>query len=471
MASKNGKALSFAEPLTDGKNTERFADNAWRNSLICTLTKDGGTGAPKAVLANAIHALRFCPEWLGVLAYNEFSMHATTQKPALWQTQDAVGANWTDYEDSRTCEWLQHEGIHVNSKVAAEAVQTVAKENIFHPVRNYLQGLNWDGRQRIDDWLIRYFGAEDTPFVRAVSSRWLISAVARIFRPGCQADHTLLLEGEQGIRKSSGLRTLCGDDWFADHISELGGKDSRLDLSGKWIIEMAELDKVRRTDLERVKAFLVARIDHFRVPYGRRSEDVRRSCVFAATVNDQTPLTDQTGNRRFWPVRCGQIDIEGLASVRDQLWAEAHAQYRADRVWWLDTVKLNNAATEEQEKRFESGVWDDVILSWLDDPNQRYDGQTPVTPFDSTRDEVTITDILIHAVGKPLDRCTQGDKNQVARYLVHGGWKRRQWRNGPNRGRWCYAREGTTASESVEPETSGNQLEPVVEPVRKSLII
>jgi putative DNA primase/helicase len=133
--------------------------------------------------------------------------------------------------------------------------------------------------------------------------------------PGCQVDHTLLIEGPQGIQKSKSLRTLAGDEWFADHISGFGTKDSRIELAGKWIFEFSEL-RVRRGEIERVKAFLTARTDHFRLPYSRRAEDVPRSCVFAASVNDETSLTDETGNRRFWPVKCGVIDVDGIGKDR-----------------------------------------------------------------------------------------------------------------------------------------------------------
>jgi predicted P-loop ATPase len=333
----------------------------------------------------------------------------------------------------------------VNSKVGAEAVQTVARENSFHPVLDYLRSLEWDGVPRISEWLTIYLGAEATEFTKAIGRRWLISAIARVERPGCQVDHTLLLEGPQGIKKSTALRTLATDDWFVDHVSDLGTKDSRLDLCGKWIVELSEMDRVRGAQLERVKAFLTQRIDHFRPPYGRRSEDVRRQCVFAASVNNETPLTDETGNRRWWPVRCGAIDIDALIHDRDQLWAEAYKRYHAGDVWWLDSAELNQAALQEQDERYDPGVWDDLILDWADDPKQRYerDGQTqlPIEPFNSTRDRVTVTDILVHAIRKPPDRCTQADRNQVVRCLVHHGWRVKQDRTrGPLRGKRFYHR-------------------------------
>jgi predicted P-loop ATPase len=384
-------------------------------------------------------------------------MKTVAIKATPWQT--SAPTRWNDYADARACEWLQHQGILVSSNIAAEAVQTVAKESRFHPVQDYLRKLSWDGKSRIDHWLSRYLGVKDTLFTRAVGARWLISAVARIFQPGCQVDHTLLLEGAQGIRKSSSLRVLAGDEFFADHLADLGNKDSRLDLLGVWIVELSELDNVRRGELERVKAFLTARVDHFRPPYGRRTEDVARSCVFAATVNDETPFIDATGNRRFWPVRCGDIATDELAKDRDQLWSEALWQFEDGRVWWLDSAELNYAAEAEQDERYECGVWDEVILPWLDEPTQGYeqDGRNsiPITPFNSTKDRVTVIDILRHCLGKPLDRCSQADKNQVVRCLKHAGWKRKQERSGPLRGTWFYVRpDGTSVEPVAEPDAS-----------------
>jgi predicted P-loop ATPase len=321
-----GMPMDFSAPRK--KMTEALPD-------ISALMIRNQEGSPKALLANAITALRYDPAWWGVLAFNEFSLYVVTKKSAPWKKE--AGRNWTDYDDSMCADWLQHAGILVSSKVAGEAVQTVARENSFHPVKDYLTGLEWDGTGRLDQWLVSYLGAEDTPFVRASGARWLISAVARIFRPGCQVDHTLLLEGPQGIRKSTALRVVAGDDWFTDHISHLGSKDSRIELHGKWILEIGELDRIRRGELESVKAFLTARTDHFRVPYGRRAEDVPRSCVFAASTNDQTPLTDESGNRRFWPVECGHINISALIRDRNQLWGEAYKRYQDGAPWWLDT--------------------------------------------------------------------------------------------------------------------------------------
>lgn len=430
MSEPSGVPLNFSDPsLTRGANYD----------ALLIQTKEG---TPRAILANAITALKLDLDWEGVLAFNEFSLYAVAKKPTPWRK--AINSTWADHDDIKTAEWLQHRGILITPKTAAEAVQAVAKENSFHPVKDYLNGLTWDQKPRLDSWLSTYLGVDKTPFSQAVGSRWLISAIARIFRPGVQVDYTLLLEGPQGIRKSTALRTLAGDEWFADHISDLGSKDSRIELHGKWILEISELDRVRRGQLEAVKAFLSCRFDHFRIPYGRRAEDVPRSGIFAASTNDSTPFTDETGNRRFWPVLCSTIAIDSLTRDRDQLWAEAHQRYEAGGVWWLETVELNTLAREEQDQRYDPGVWDDVILEWTDAPKQREENdggnRIPIEPFDSAPGRATLVDVLVHGIGKPMERHTQADKNQIARCLIRAGWKRKKQGSGSARGKWFYIR-------------------------------
>jgi len=290
-----------------------------------------------------------------------------------------------------------------------------------------------------------YCGAGDSEYVRAIARRWPISAVARASRPGAKVDHTLLLQAPQGAKKSSGLEALPPDpDWFADHLSELASKDSRLELLGIWILELAELDRVRGAALERVKNFLTTRRDHFRLPYGRRAQDIPRTTVFCATTNDDTPFMDSTGNRRFWPVRCGEIDVDGIARDRDQLWAEARDRYLAGAPWWLETPELNALATTEQAERRERDAWEPRILAWCEKPEQREIinsmGRIPVTPFESMPGRVTLQDILAHGLEKPLERWTPADERRVVHVLKANGWQRKQARSGPHRGRWFYER-------------------------------
>jgi predicted P-loop ATPase len=395
----------------------------WTKQLLVT-----EAGIVKPLLANVLLILRNAPEWSDVLSYNEFSLCTVTGKPAPW-SQSVAGASWTDVDDSRLCSWLQNYGVAVKTHDAAEAAETIAQENPFHPVKDYLDSLSWDQTARIDTWLTAYCGVEDSIYSRAIASRWLTSAVARIFRPGCQADAVLLLEGPQGSLKSSSLRTLAGDEWFSDCISELGSKDSRLELYGRWIIEIGELDRIRRGDLERVKGFLSTRFDSFRPPYGRRTATFPRSCVFAGTTNDASSFTDETGNRRFWPVRVGKIDLAALQRDREQIWAEALVLFRDGAPWWLETAELNTVATQEQDKRYLPGIWDEQILNWCDDPqprakriDDRVAGDGLELPFDSSHDGVTVYDVLVHGLGKSLDKFTPHDVAQVSRCLTHAGW-------------------------------------------------
>jgi predicted P-loop ATPase len=244
-------------------------------------------GELKACLANAATYLRCTSHWQGVPAFNSFKLESCTLKPAPWQRE---GAAWTDHDSSKLAEEMQHAGILVNSRIAGEAFEIVAHETDSHPIKNYLEGLRWDKKKRLETWLIDYAGAKDSEFVRAVSSRFLISAVARIRKPGCQCDHCLLLQGRQGSLKSSLLQALFGSEYFTDHISGFDHKDSRLELRGRWGIELSELNRIRTASLESVKSFLTSRTDTYRPPYGRSVIAVPRSCVFCATSNDETRL-------------------------------------------------------------------------------------------------------------------------------------------------------------------------------------
>jgi 5S rRNA maturation endonuclease (ribonuclease M5) len=256
-------------------------------------------GVPKALLANAITALQVAPEWASVLGFNEFSLVTLALKAPPWQSGIA-GNEWTDHEDRLTADWLQHQGILVTVEVAGQAVQAVARDRCFHPVRKYLESLSWDGTKRIDTWLSVYLGAEPSDYSAGVGTRWLLSAVARIYRPGVKADCCLILEGEQGTKKSTALKTLAGN-WFTDEIAELGSKDAAMPTRGVWIIEIAEVDSMNKTEVGKVKGFMSRAVDRFRPPYGKRLIDSPRQCVFGGSVNHKTYLRDETVAGVFGP--------------------------------------------------------------------------------------------------------------------------------------------------------------------------
>jgi predicted P-loop ATPase len=371
----------------------------WRGLLI-----NNKDGHPRPLLANAIHALRHSPDWKGVLGFNEFALSSACCKQPPWAPSTA-DTKWTDHEDRLTTDWLQRERIHVGVEVAGQAVQTVARDNPFHPVRYYLQSLEWDKTERLDQWLSLYLGAENSSYVQAVGSRWMISAVARVFKPGVKADCCLILEGEQGTKKSTALKTIAGQ-WFTDEIADLGSKDATLQTQGVWVIEIAELDSMSRGEVSKIKSFMSRSIDRFRPPYGKRLVESPRQCVFAGSVNHSADLRDETGGRRFWPVACGTILIEELGGVRDQLWAEAVFRYRNNAAWWLDSKELTLQAAEQQAERYEGDPWDELISQWIEG-----------------RDSVSIGQLLGLCLQKEKSQWTQADKNRVGRSLRSMGWR------------------------------------------------
>jgi len=372
----------------------------WQSHLILTRYAN-----PQPWLANVMLALREAPEWREVLWFNEFAQTTVARRPFPGADAIADDLIWTDRYDTLLTEWLNHHGISVGIDVVGRAVQAVAEERKYHPVREYLQKLRWDSTARLDTWLTEYLGVKPSNYTAAVGSRWIISAVARIYRPGAKADCCMVLEGPQGVKKSTALKVLAGD-WFADEMPELGSKDAAIQTSGVWIIEFSELDTLKRSEWGRVKAFISRSTDRYRPPYAKRAIDLPRQCVFAGSVNHDTWNPDETGGRRFWPVVCGEIDIRGLEENRDQLWAEALLRYRDGAAWWLDSAALNSEAEGEQEARYESDPWEEQISDWLD-----------------TRSDVSVSQILIQCINKPTKDWTQMDKNRISRCLRSLRWQ------------------------------------------------
>jgi putative DNA primase/helicase len=263
----------------------------------------------------------------------------------------------------------------IGTATVEEAVIVVAKRNPVHPVRAYLSSLKWDGKKRVENWLAHYLGTVDTTYTRSIGRWWLISAIARIFEPGCQADHVLTLEGGQGEGKSTALRTL-GAPWFTDEVADLSSKDALMQMHGVWIVEFAEFDTLSRSEATRSKAFITARIDRFRLPYSKTVEEFPRSCVCAATVNGSAYLKDDTGNRRFWPVAVANehpIALDELAIDRDQILAEAVSLYQGKASWWPSDPSLRDLLGTQQRERLIDDDWEQPIVAYLRERLSRTD--------------------------------------------------------------------------------------------------
>ena len=254
-------------------------------------------------------------------------------------------------------------GVLWGLDTVAVALQAAAHAHSYHPVREYLDGLAWDGMERLTLWLQTYHNAATSEV--PVGRWWAISAVARAYRPGAQVDHLLVLQGAQGAGKSSCLRLLAGD-WYSGTLGDLRGVDGPQSLLGAWIVEMGELDALRGAASTRVKDFISQTSDHYRPSYGRCFVDRARQCVFAGTTNEHEYLHDSSGSRRFWPVSVGALDRGALERDRDQLWAEAVAAYRAGERWWPEGQLEAQSLSSETESRFAADPWEEHLQDYLE---------------------------------------------------------------------------------------------------------
>ncbi len=247
------------------------------------------------------------------------------------------------------------------------AVMRHARINAFHPVRDYLLGLKWDGTPRLDHWMRLALGAPDVPFVKAVGRKTLIAAVARAFKPGCKVDTVLVLEGPQGIRKSTAIATLFGPAFTAESVNLFDQHNKMvMSMMGAWCVELAEFIAIARRDQNTVKGMLSMRSDRVVLPYAKMASDHPRQCIFFGTINpgESGYLTDATGNRRYWPVAVTKADVELIEDRRDQIWAEAYRAFIASGQWWLTPEEEALAATQVAERE-EYDVWQDILADKL----------------------------------------------------------------------------------------------------------
>jgi putative DNA primase/helicase len=307
-------------------------------------------------------------------------------------------------------ELQRREGVSFRPGTLHLALDHAGHENEHHPVRDYLDSLRWDMEPRLDTWLVDYLGADDTPATAAIGRWWMISAVARAERPGCKADSMMVLEGPQGLGKSTALAVL-GGEWYSETLSDLRhGKDAYQDLSGAWIVEIAELDAIRGAASSRIKGFLSTSRDKYRPSFGRRSTYHPRHCVFAGSTNEATWHEDPTGARRFWPVRCRRLDLEGLTDARDQLWAEARDDWGAKVPWWPTTREEHRLLAEAAEHRRTADPWEEQLAEWLA-------GRA------AAREVVTAKEAL-NRLEMPAHKAEKRHEMRVARVLRTLGWER-----------------------------------------------
>jgi predicted P-loop ATPase len=323
----------------------------------------GETQRPLAILANALIGLR--AQWPDHFSYDEMLCSPILARP-LGDARNFTPHPVTDVDVGLLQEHLQHAGLkRIAKDIVHQAVDIHTQKCSFHPVRDYLDQLIWDRTARLADFLPKYFGAEKNEYNKTIGKMFMISMVARILRPGCKVDHLLVIEGPQGALKSTACQILAGE-WFSDNLPDVSaGKDVSQHLRGKWLIEVSEMHAMSRAETTQLKAFITRQEERYRPSYGRKEVIEPRQCVFIGTTNRDTYLRDETGGRRFWPVKAGAINTEELSRDRDQLFAEAVHNYRNRVKWWPDKDFERGHIMPEQAARYEPDAWEDNIREFL----------------------------------------------------------------------------------------------------------
>jgi predicted P-loop ATPase len=405
VARKPMPLSEFSRPADLASHQKRRSqcDDAWLE--VCILSDNG---KPIPNLANALSGLRaLLPDHL---AFDEMA-RVSVLKQSLGDDPGFREVAVTDYHVSVMQELLQHRGLtRLSRDVAHQAVEQRSRERSFHPVRNYLNHVadTWDRRDRLSTFAATYLGAEHSEYARTVATMFLISMVARIYRPGCKVDHMLVLEGPQGAMKSTVCRVL-GAEYFSDALPDIekGGKDVSIHLRGKWLIEVSEMHAMGRAEASQLKAFITRDTERFRPPHGRLEVIEPRQCVFIGTTNKDAYLRDDTGGRRFWPLVCGHIDSSALARDRDQLFGEAVHRFHVGEPWWPDKEFEKAYIAPQQALRYEADAWEGAIEDYV-----------------RNLQRITISDVACNALQIETKRLGRAEQNRIKTAITRIGFRR-----------------------------------------------
>ncbi|MFC5468431.1 VapE domain-containing protein [Cohnella suwonensis] len=368
--------MDTAEPAGEEPDPD---DDSWKERLDC----HHKTGDVLPTAGN-VELILSHDMWHGALAYDAFGNAEVIRKALPWRDRERPHKEyepWLGADDKR----LQHWFSKVYGMRAATTIQNAFTEvvhaNRFHPIKEYIEAFTWDATPRLDRVFIDYLGAEDTHYVRQVTRKMLLAAVARLYRPGCKFDEMLVLVGPQGAGKSSLLAKL-GRDWFSDSLRTFENKEAGEHLQAGWIFEIGELSAMKKSEVDEVKAFLSKTEDRYRVAYDRQVSEFPRKCVFFGTTNTRDFLRDETGNRRFWPVEVDPLRARRshwddlTADVVGQIWAEALHLLKAGESLALDRDAAE-AAKLRQASHLESDPREGIIQEWLDKPVEDDFGTEP----------------------------------------------------------------------------------------------
>jgi predicted P-loop ATPase len=364
------------------------------------------SGTPHANMDNVVRILEKHRDLQGRIWWDDFEqrVYSTWLSDAPYE--------WSDEHDSKLSLWIQRTACipSVKTSAVSEAVTVYAHHNRRNSCRDWLESLSWDGTPRLSSLMHTTFGTPDDEYHAAVGRCWLVSMAMRVLYPGCKSDYMPVFEGAQGIRKSTAMSAL-GGRWFAEAAESPLSKDFHLALTGKMLVEIAEMDSFSKADIDKVKQVVSCASDRYRKPYGRRAEDHPRSCVFAGTVNRSDWNRDETGARRFWPIACKFANVEWLLENRDQIFAEAVHRAREGEAYWDVPIE---EAKRQQEARRSHDEWEGKIAQFL-----------------LGKAEAKVTDILSDCLCVPIDRQDKSTQMRVAKALTTLGWERRiAWRDG-----------------------------------------
>lgn len=386
----------MTRPVTEPP--QALSPQKWWEDLGLKLT---AKGIPIANVDNVVRVLRGHPRFVGKLWFDDFHQRIRTNLG-----EDGERA-WQDADDIEVLIFLQGELLlsavtlgHVQQAAILIAMASRRRGEPF----TWLLNLRWDNEPRLYEFASKALGVEPSEYAANVGANLIKGMVARMQQPGAKVDTMVVYEGRQGILKTESLKAL-GGKWYGELHSSFGTKDAIQELAGKWLVEAAELQAMSKREHEVTKAFLSRTTDTFRPPYGRHAVDVPRTCVFVGTTNESTYLRDATGARRFWPLRCGKIDLDWIHTNREQLFAEAWWRLESQGETWWEVPQ--DEAMREQEARYEGDPWTEPVQRWL-----------------VGRDTATTSEILTDAVRLDIGRQTKREQMRVAAILRKLEWER-----------------------------------------------
>lgn len=393
----------------------------WKAQLLRS-----NSGSPKDCRENLITILTRHPAWAGVLAFDEFGKRVAVRRPT--PLGHKPGGTWGDQDDIQLGMWLaQSCGMLVRSlDTIAQAVGYVARLNPFHPVRDWLLGLQWDEQPRLDTWAPRLLSATDTHYHRRVGELFVLNLLRRVLEPGCVMRSVMVLEGAQNKGKSRALHALA-QPWYSDTVFRVGDKDAYQLIQGVWLYEISELESFNRSEATAVKAFVSSTEDRFRAPYGRQPETHKRQVAFAATTNADEYLKDWSGNTRFWPLRIGErVGLDEIAAEREQLFAEAQVRLGAGVLSYPLQSEWEEHFEPEQQRRMVSHPWVDILGEYL---------------ATITSDAVTVRELLQDALKFDTSRISPNglEAQRVGQIMQSMGWSKRRSSSGTRPWQWVKA--------------------------------